>query len=234
MTPRSSRLDEWKPLETSGSEQVGNKKKVIWKHPLQKVCNYSLYLPNDFAIDHPCYWRRNKNDPANIELSTFRVDQRNDVSEVRIRIPIWITNDKHLASLQANAGPDREGLLIIGWSLSYAWKTDDLVWFAKPEVDIERAKPFFAAAAEQGSWLGWTLLGVIARDGLGAEPDPKRAFELFQKAALSGEPRALRNLSKCYRDGYGVDKDIGRANFLEQLVTLREGGCSIDYLCLMI
>src|SRR5215471_11377870 len=67
MTPRSSRLDEWKPLETSGSEQVGNKKKVIWKHPLQKVCNYSLYLPNDFAIDHPCYWRRNKNDPANIE-----------------------------------------------------------------------------------------------------------------------------------------------------------------------
>jgi TPR repeat protein len=55
-------------------------------------------------------------------------------------------------------------------------------------------------------------LGVAFRDGKGVDPDDKRAFSWFIKAANLGHPQAENNVGVCFTDGRGcnVDYEVAR------------------------
>lgn len=219
---RSAAPDGWNPLMPLRSDRVADRERVRLDPEITHFASRYLYIPHNFADGRPCRWRRSVSDPASVEISTFKFDEHGHLGEHRIQVPLWIRNDEHLASLDDDASPDAAALNAIGWSLSFAWRTDDSNWFTAPGVDITSAKTYFLASAEKGFWAAWNNLGVIARDGLGAEPDPRQAFQSFERAAESLEPISLRHLAACYRQGFGVSEDAGQADFLEELATTLE------------
>jgi len=214
--------DGWKPLAPLRSARVADKERVRLDPATTHCASRFLYLPHDFVEDRPCYWRFSTSDPANVELSTFKIDETGHSSEQRIEIPHWIRDDQHLASLGDNALPDAIALNAIGWALSFAQRTDEPRWFEVAGVDVEAAKIYLLAAADKGFWPAWNNLGVIARDGFGTEPDPTQAFQYFGLAAESLDPIPLRHLARCYREGLGVSTDESQAGFLDELATSQE------------
>ena len=54
-------------------------------------------------------------------------------------------------------------------------------------------------------------LALCYKDGLGVWKNPKKAFELFFKAAQQGDVQMQRSLALCYEDGIGVKKDTSKA-----------------------
>lgn len=61
-------------------------------------------------------------------------------------------------------------------------------------------------AMNAASWIAGIYEGAA-----GFPKDEKRAFEWRQKAAMLGDPRAMKPLSEMYRDGRGVEKDPQQA-----------------------
>jgi hypothetical protein len=214
--PLAAKSDGWVPLLPLRTAYVGDKERVRLDVSTTRLPSHYLYLPRGFAENRPCYWRRKADDPAVVEISSFSIDSQGRIIEDKIKVPGWIRNDAHLASLQGDE-PDKEALSAIGWSLSFAWRTDDPRWYEAESVDIGLAKTYFMAAANKGYWAAWNNLGVLARDGLGAPTDPQLAFECFEKAAQDMEPISIRHLSSCYQNGIGVARDAAQAAFLEEL-----------------
>ena len=213
----------WTPLVPLRSANIANKERVHLDRKTTHLASHYLYLPNGFADGRPCYWRRSSSDPASVEVSTFKLNEQDLADEYRIQIPHWIRNDEHLASLGEDAIPDGPALNAIGWSLSFAWRTDQPDWFEAPSVDVVAAKNYFLASAEKGVWAAWNNLGVIARDGLSGRPDLVMAFHYFERAVEIGmQPATIRHLADCYRRGVGVASDESQAAFLEELANSLE------------
>ncbi len=67
--------------------------------------------------------------------------------------------------------------------------------------------PGLQAGAESSDPRAIVQLGVKYSLGEGVEQDHRRAFELYERAALAGHPDGMFNLASCYRLGEGVGKD---------------------------
>lgn len=212
----------WMPLVPLRSASIADKERVRLHLNTTHLASHYLYLPNGFADGRPCYWRRSASDPTSVEVSTFKLNEEGLAEEHRIQIPHWIRNDEHLASLGENAVPDGPALNAIGWSLSFAWRTDQPDWLEVLAVDIVAAKIYFLASAEKKFWAAWNNLGVIARDGLSDPLDPVMAFHYFERAAESMKPVPIKHLADCYRRGVGVAADESHAVFLEELANSLE------------
>ncbi len=220
--PRQPRSNGWSPLMPVRSASIAGKERVRLDPKITHLASHYLYLPNGFADGRPCYWRRSTSDPGSVEVSTFKISEQGLAQEQRMQIPHWIRNDEHLLSLGEEAVPDGPALNAIGWSLSFAWRTDQPDWMKAPYVDIEAAKTLFLASAEKGFLTAWNNLGVIARDGLDGTPDFVMAFHFFERAAESMQPLPIRHLADCYRRGVGVAPDESQATFLEELANSLE------------
>lgn len=68
-----------------------------------------------------------------------------------------------------------------------------------PPTDTQLFKKL-SAVAEQGSAKAQYNLGMLYNNGIGTARDPKRAFELFQRAAAAGDPLASYKVG-CYYAG---------------------------------
>jgi TPR repeat protein len=55
------------------------------------------------------------------------------------------------------------------------------------------------------------MLGYMYENGLGVQPDPVKAVELYQKAAVQKNPIGQYNLGVMYANGIGVKKDEAEA-----------------------
>lgn len=65
--------------------------------------------------------------------------------------------------------------------------------------DPERARAYYGQAAAGGSVTAMLQLGAIYADGMGVEPDSKRALPYFMDAASRGDPTALERLEPVMR-----------------------------------
>lgn len=66
-------------------------------------------------------------------------------------------------------------------------------------------------AAEFGSAIAQTMVGVAYVTELGAEKNYPEAIKWFRRAANQGDAVGARDLGNCYYDGYGVRKDNSEA-----------------------
>ena len=66
-------------------------------------------------------------------------------------------------------------------------------------------------AAEQNHFGAQYELGMSYLKGDGVDKDEKKAFELFEKAALKGDNNAQYQLALCYQHGKGTNKDFVKA-----------------------
>lgn len=74
------------------------------------------------------------------------------------------------------------------------------------------------------------LLGVCHQNGLGIEIDLKRAFDLFQLAALRGSALARTYLATCYYEGLGINKDLQLASKLYEQAAEQGNAIAMNYL----
>lgn len=65
--------------------------------------------------------------------------------------------------------------------------------------DPERARGYYGRAAAGGSVSAMMQLGMIYADGMGVDPDAKRALPYFMDAASRGDAEALRRLEPVMR-----------------------------------
>uniref|UniRef100_A0A7S3CVF9 Uncharacterized protein n=1 Tax=Palpitomonas bilix TaxID=652834 RepID=A0A7S3CVF9_9EUKA len=73
---------------------------------------------------------------------------------------------------------------------------------------MQNAVQWFARGAEEGDAQSMFRLGEHYLEGKGVEKDETQAVALFKKAALKGEPNAMRSLGICYCNGTGgVEKN---------------------------
>ena len=79
--------------------------------------------------------------------------------------------------------------------------------------DLLEAKRWFSKASGQEHMAARTQLGLLLKKTgyVGYETDPKKAVELFESAARSGEALAQLELGKAYRDGKQITKDYKKA-----------------------
>ena len=68
--------------------------------------------------------------------------------------------------------------------------------------------------AEQGNTTAQTIVGSYLLDGINAEPNHEKAFELLSRAAGSGSPRAMFHLARMYAEGLFVEIDSAKAQSL--------------------
>ena len=73
--------------------------------------------------------------------------------------------------------------------------------------------PSLLSRADTGDAHALFTLGNLYRFGEGVAPDPVKAAQFYERAALAGWPDAMFNLGGCYRVGEGVPKDPARAVF---------------------
>lgn len=73
-------------------------------------------------------------------------------------------------------------------------------------VSAQKASDY-RQAAEAGNMTALANLGVCYLDGLGVEPDYRKAVACFRKAAAQDIPAACYNLANCYYKGQGVPQD---------------------------
>ena len=83
------------------------------------------------------------------------------------------------------AAADAEGQALYGWALVNGWGV---------ESDPDAGYKFLLKAAETGSAIGQTALGLCYNKGIGVSVDTKMAREWYSKAAKHGYARALNNL----------------------------------------
>lgn len=76
-----------------------------------------------------------------------------------------------------------------------------------PRVRGGRARMWLQRAVDAGWTPALVELGVLCLLGEGVPSDPKRAAELFRRAAKEDDPEACYLLGRCYRDGTGVRRN---------------------------
>ena len=78
--------------------------------------------------------------------------------------------------------------------------------------DYEAALDVILEGAEAGNAMALNILGAATLDGRGVARDPKKAIELFEKAAKAGEVRGFYNLGTLFAEGAdSVAQDLARA-----------------------
>lgn len=211
----------WRPLIPVKSALVHGRQRILMDSSANLPSRY-LYLRPGFIDDRPCYWRRSKNDPGSVEISSFSLDRSGSVTADTLTLYAWIRNDNHLLSIKEIDSPDGNALNSIGWSLSFAWRSEAANWHESQDVDLSLAKTYFKAAADQGNWVALNNLGVLTQSGLVGPPNQEEAFECFTVAAQSLNAVPIRHLAACYRNGFGVTIDLDQASFLDELAAAIE------------
>ena len=79
----------------------------------------------------------------------------------------------------------------------------------------EKARELYDKAARGGSVQAMMQMGMIYADGMGVDPDPKKALPYFRDAAARGEPEALHRLEPVMRQAkeWEEAKPGRKANF---------------------
>jgi len=215
----------WRPLvaqEGRSIEVVGSS----FHFPVdrrERVPGGRFYLPQDWPLDGPTYWRWHPTSLGHVELTTIRFNEELMPTEVAVTIPGWLRSDEELQAWTqtADAAPTADQMNAVGWAVSFAWRfgTDKILWTKTfTGVDMTLARQCFERAATAGFWAALNNLGVIWRDGLGVVPDPGKAFYCFRKAAESGQVAPMRHLARCYREGFGCQVDYNMAALLDSMV----------------
>jgi hypothetical protein len=216
--------EEWRPLVA----QANKKAKIVGgrvRFPVamrERLPGNRLFLPVDWPLDFPTYWRWHPTKLGWIEISTVTYGAGLEPYEVGDTIPGWLETDDDLAAWLANdeSGRTPEQWNSLGWAFSFAWRSDggsDLWAKHLKPVDFKRARECFERAAESGFWGAVNNLGVIYRDGRGVDVDAEKAFNFFRIAADSLEPISILHLADCYRNGFGCLVDTEMADFLAAL-----------------
>ncbi|MEM1349021.1 MAG: tetratricopeptide repeat protein [Myxococcota bacterium] len=73
-----------------------------------------------------------------------------------------------------------------------------------------------AEACEEGNTARCNELGQMYFKGKGLEPDPERAFELFEASCHGGDMKGCANLAILLERGTGAPRDVERALILNQ------------------
>jgi len=76
---------------------------------------------------------------------------------------------------------------------------------------------YASLAAEQGSAIGYVILGGMYKEGIGVEQDYVQSVKLYQLAAEQGHEFAQGQLGDLYRDGKGVERDYQQAIYWYRL-----------------
>jgi len=82
------------------------------------------------------------------------------------------------------------------------------------DIDYQESLNFFEMSAKSGYHRAQLELGLIYFYGTGVDPNPKLAFEYFQKASTSEDrdnSPAIYYLALCYQKGIGVEKNTQKA-----------------------
>ena len=80
------------------------------------------------------------------------------------------------------------------------------------EKSLTEAIPLFEEAVELGDFSAMHNLGFMYYSGEGVKPDYRKAFELFERAAIDGNrDDSMHNLGYCYLEGIGVEIDKAKA-----------------------
>ena len=75
-------------------------------------------------------------------------------------------------------------------------------------AESNTAIQYLKAAAEEEHAASLDLLGMLYATGQLLEKDPKRAADLFRKAAVLGETSAKFHLAMALREGFGVRRNL--------------------------
>ena len=79
--------------------------------------------------------------------------------------------------------------------------------------DLSKAMDWYKKAAAQGDFRAMCCLAAQFLSVEALPYEPKKAFQLFEKAANAQIPSAQYNLSVLYRYGEGIEKDEEKADF---------------------
>jgi len=82
--------------------------------------------------------------------------------------------------------------------------------------NMKNAFQNYARLAAGGDATAMGELGQCYIRGLGTEPDPAKAVEMFQRGANAGNSRCIHDLGGCYAMGRGVTQDWAKAFSLFQ------------------
>lgn len=217
--------DAWRPLLVDEVIGLGHVDRIRPRRS-EKLPGRYVYLPQGWGGNAPTYWRWHTGDKSKIEVSCIRFEDGDRLVERTFVVPCWLQGDEQFESWEADhsMSPPAEALNSIGFSLSFAWRTiDGPLWYmGLPCVSLDEARTYFEAAAEKGHWAAANNLAVMFRDGVGVERNLAKAFQLFDRAAQSLHPVAMRHLSKCYQEGLGCAPDAEMSAFVDELITVRE------------
>lgn len=75
-------------------------------------------------------------------------------------------------------------------------------------AESNTAIQYLKAAAEEEHAASLDLLGMLYATGQLLEKDPKRAADLFRKAAVLGETNAKFHLAMALREGFGIRQNL--------------------------
>lgn len=186
----------------------------------ERIPGRHLYLPHDWPLDGPTFWRWHPESLGTIELTTLLFDESLTPKELSTSVPGWIQTDGELKVWEnaPDLSPTPKQMNAVGWAFSFAWRLskENANWIhIFPTVDMKMAKECFEIAAKHGFWAAFNNLGAIWRDGLGVTKDPEKAFFYFSRAAESGEVVPMRHLARCYREGFGCQADHNMAVHLD-------------------
>lgn len=207
---------KWQPLIPKRVERGSNFDRLSFAVDEPRLAGTFICLPSNVFGHAPALWRRNPNDPSQVDVSIIRLNQEGEVAPYEATIPGWLRNENDIKRHNRGRSQSVSALNRIGWSLSFRWKRQGgLKWKSHPAVDFAAALRFFETAAEMESWLGKLYLGKMYLAGSGVAREPAFAFKLIQEAAQSDKPTALRALASCYRRGIGIEKNSTIADYLD-------------------
>ncbi|MCB8823565.1 SEL1-like repeat protein [Microvirga rosea] len=182
-----------------------------------------LQVPAE-VLHGPARWRWLLGDADCIEISRPVVEPNGSITELTVTVPAWTRTDECVEAAAKGEPLSADTLNSIGFALSFAWRVKDYPdWIKFPGVDFGLARRYFERAVDvdPSYWPAINNLAVMARDGLGCDPDPTMAAALFHRAAQSLELTPLHHLVNLYRTG-AVEMDPDFLTFLEELITVRD------------
>lgn len=84
--------------------------------------------------------------------------------------------------------------------------------------DLEQARRFYKAAADEGHADAFCCLGTIYYNGLGVKQDYEKAFYYYQEAADRHSMEAWKNLAEMYSFGRGVPRNEATAESILKML----------------
>lgn len=95
------------------------------------------------------------------------------------------------------------GVRFAMWKLANAYFTGRF-----EEQNFELARKWYQESSNLGLYLGHRSLAYMFENGIGGIFDPSKAFQLYSKAAKSGDPKSLFCLGMAYLHGRSCKKNI--------------------------